>query len=59
MRQRGRGASFQAESFEAARIVGELLRQNLDCDRPAQRTILRQVHVPHAAGTEAVDDVVV
>jgi hypothetical protein len=55
----GRGGScFQLEPAQTVRILGHLLRQNLDRDLSPQPRVAGLVDFPHSAGAERSDDLV-
>ena len=57
MREAGDGASFVAEPFDTAvRRVHELVREQLDGDRPIEPRIARTVDFAHSPGTDQCQD---
>lgn len=56
--QRRHGPRLAVEALEGRRVLGHRGGQDLNRHAPAHQPMLAQVHQPHAAGAEAVEDLV-
>jgi hypothetical protein len=58
MIQRGENLRFPLEAGEAIRIKGEIVREDLEGDIPAQRGVARFPDLAHAAGPDGRLDLI-
>ena len=58
MIQAGDGAGLALQALPQVRTIGQLRRQDLDCDDPVEPRIPRAVDLPHSAGADGREDLV-
>jgi hypothetical protein len=58
MIERGDSARFAIESFSAAGVDGEFLRQHLDRYDPIQTPVVCLIHLAHAAGSNQPENLI-
>ena len=59
MVERGEHVRLTLQPGEPVRVGVQLLRQDLDRHVPLQRSVVRPVHLSHAAGAQRFEDFVV
>ncbi len=57
--QRRSSARLSPKAFESVGNLGEIVRKELERDKPAERSVLSLVHNTHPAATQLFDDPVV
>ena len=57
IQRRGR-PRFPPNALERLLVARDIIRQEFECDEPAQLGVFSLVHHPHAATTELFDDMV-
>src|SRR6476469_11124597 len=59
MVESGGSTGLAAEAFQRLRVLGDIIRQEFECDKTPERGVLGLVHHAHPATTQLFSDAVV